>query len=40
MWEAQWSRVQRSFAEFQLTDQGRVHDRDSKYYLDYAFALP
>ena len=34
MWQEQWARVQRSFAEFKKTEDGRTHDRDSDYYRD------
>ena len=35
-WENQWGRAQRSFGEFKKTNDGRVHDRNSDYYLDEA----
>lgn len=34
MWEEQWARVQRSFAEFKRSDEGRLHDRPLDLYED------
>jgi hypothetical protein len=39
MWRQQWDRVNRWYGEFQLTNDGRPHTRNSDYYVDEVYAF-
>jgi len=39
MWEEQWRRIQRWYADFEQTERGRDHRRESDSYLDEAYAF-